>query len=159
VLCLTSCCSVLLQDLYRVFPIGSSLDGLYSSLSLVVDLVRSCALALLVFQFHHLRWFSCRASRPSVLVFVLRCSISVPARFTVHLLPSIFGVTTRRSPPSVHRPQDPFLIFFYRFSPSILPLQDHSHWTRMWIRLSRPVFSAPKAPRFSALVRKQNHQG
>jgi hypothetical protein len=55
VLCLTSCCSVLLQDPNRVFPIGSGLDGLYSSLSPVVDFVPSCSLALLVFQFHHPR--------------------------------------------------------------------------------------------------------
>jgi hypothetical protein len=122
VLCLTSCCSVLLQDLNRVFPIGSGLDDLYSLLSLVVDFVPSCALTLLVFQFHRLHWISCRASRPSVLASTLRCLISVPARFTVRLLPSIFAITVSRSPLYVRRPQDPFLIFFYQFSFSVLPL-------------------------------------
>jgi hypothetical protein len=68
---LCACCSIALQDPNRVFPIGSGLDGLYSSLSLVVDFVPLCALALLVFQFHRLHWFSCRASRPSALAFAL----------------------------------------------------------------------------------------
>jgi hypothetical protein len=54
VLCLTSCCLVLLQDPNHVFPIGYGLDDLYSSLNPVVDFVPSCALALLVFQFYRL---------------------------------------------------------------------------------------------------------
>jgi hypothetical protein len=110
VLCLTWCCSVLLQDPNRVFPIGSGLDGLYSSFSPVVDFVPS---------------FSRTAGfpiSPSTLAYALWCLISIPARFTIRLLPSIFTVIASRSPLSVRRPQDPFLIFFYRFSFSILPL-------------------------------------
>jgi hypothetical protein len=75
VLCLTTCCSVLLQDMNHVFPFGSGLDSLYSLLSLVVDFVPSCALVPLVFQFHHLRWFSCRASRPSTIALVFDLSL------------------------------------------------------------------------------------